>query len=160
MNADDRTSSGVRIPPPLVYLAGLGTGFVLQWWLPLALVAAPGKAAPVRYAGYALIVLGIALAGAAIGMFRQAGTSPNPTRPTTALVATGPYRFTRNPMYLGLALVHAGIALAADALWPLVALAPVLAVIRYRVIAREEAYMAKKFGAAYADYCGRVRRWL
>lgn len=80
--------------------------------------------------------------------------------PATAVVADGVYSFTRNPMYLGMALIYAGIAIAADSLLTLILLISVLVVIRYAVIAKEERYMEAKFGAAYRDYKARVRRWI
>jgi protein-S-isoprenylcysteine O-methyltransferase Ste14 len=95
----------------------------------------------------------------AIVTFRRAGTTPDPTRPTTALALGGPYRWTRNPMYLGFALMQAGAALIANALWPLVWLLPVLLVIRLHVIGREEQYLERKFGEDYLAYKRRVRRW-
>jgi len=110
--------------------------------------------------GWLLAGAGVALAASAIVLFRRAGTSPVPIQPTTALVAQGPYRFTRNPMYVGLAALYAGIALLVNSLWPLVLLPVVLVVIRWWVIAREEAYLERKFGDAYRAYTRRERRWL
>jgi len=110
--------------------------------------------------GWILAGAGVALAASAIALFRRASTSPVPNQPTTALVAQGPYRFTRNPMYVGLAALYAGVALLANSWWPLVVLPVVLMVIRWRVIAREEAYLERKFGDAYRAYTTRVRRWL
>jgi len=110
--------------------------------------------------GWLLAGAGVALAASAIVLFRRAGTSPVPIQPTTALVAQGPYRFTRNPMYVGLAALYAGIALLVNSLWPLVLLPVVLIAIRWWVIAREEAYLERKFGDAYRAYTRRVRRWL
>jgi protein-S-isoprenylcysteine O-methyltransferase Ste14 len=80
--------------------------------------------------------------------------------PTTTIVDTGPYRFTRNPIYLGIFLGLVGLAIAFDSLWPLVTLVPFTLVIRYGVVAREEAYLERKFGHAYRRYRSRVRRWL
>jgi protein-S-isoprenylcysteine O-methyltransferase Ste14 len=79
---------------------------------------------------------------------------------TRALTFEGPYRFTRNPMYLGLALLLAGLAGIGNALWPLLAVIPVVAIIRTQVIAREETYLENRFGEEYRAYRGRVRRWL
>jgi protein-S-isoprenylcysteine O-methyltransferase Ste14 len=152
-------SSGVRIFPPGVYLAGLVIGYILQWLWPLPIL--PGSGDPiVRIVGAALALAGIALMLLAVATFRRAGTSPNPTVATSALAVEGPYRFTRNPMYLGLALLLAGIAGIGNALWPLLSLIPVVAVIQTQVIEREERYLEAKFGAAYRDYRSRVRRWL
>src|SRR5207247_4526818 len=122
------------------------------------------KPAPVAVGG-ARILLGWVFAGAGVGLaasaivlFRRAGTSPVPIQPTTALVVRGPYRFTRNPMYVGLAALYAGVTLLINSLWPLPLLPVVLGVIRWAVIAREEAYLERKFGDAYRAYTTRVRR--
>ncbi len=80
--------------------------------------------------------------------------------PTTAIVETGPYRFTRNPIYLGMFLGLVGLAIAFDSLWLLVMLVPFTLAIRYGVVAREEAYLERKFGDAYRQYRARVRRWV
>ena len=90
----------------------------------------------------------------------RAGTNIRPDLPTTALVTEGPFRFTRNPLYLGLTLMYAGIALLIPGTWPLLLLVPVLLVMRWGVIAREERYLERKFGEPYRAYLGRVRRWL
>jgi len=93
-------------------------------------------------------------------LFRRAGTTPNPTKPTTALVLRGPYRFTRNPMYLGFAALYLGVTLLVNSLWPLLLFPAVVGLVQGRVIAREEAYLEAKFGNEYRAYKMRVRRWL
>ena len=90
----------------------------------------------------------------------QTRTSPLPIKPTTAIVATGPYRFTRNPMYVGLAALYLGITLWVDSLWPVLFLPAVLFMIQRFVIAREERYLEAKFGDQYRGYKARVRRWI
>jgi protein-S-isoprenylcysteine O-methyltransferase Ste14 len=109
---DDR--SGVRIFPPLIYLGSLFLGFLLHWRLPLPLVTAL-LVGPLRLLGAFCLVAGLALDLWAVATFRRAGTSPYPAGPTTTLAVGGPYRFTRNPMYLGLILITAGLALLANA---------------------------------------------
>ena len=94
----------------------------------------------------------------AVATFRRLGTTPNPAGPTTALAVGGPYRFTRNPMYLGLVFLMAGLAFLANALWPLVLL-PVV-IVRRAVIDREERDLTAEFGEEYLRYKARVRRWL
>lgn len=123
-NANPDTS-GVTLFPPGIYLGGLAAGLLLPWIWPLHL-APPSAVLALRVAGGALIALGISLPIWATATFRGVGTTPNPTRPTTALAFEGPYRFTRNPMYLGLALGSIGVALVANALAPLLALPFVL----------------------------------
>ena len=91
---------------------------------------------------------------------RRAGTSVNPTEPTTVLVMDGPFKFTRNPLYLSLALFYAGVATLVNALWAMLMLPIVLLVINRGVIGREERYLERKFGEQYIQYKERVRRWL
>jgi protein-S-isoprenylcysteine O-methyltransferase Ste14 len=150
------TSAGVIAPPPLIFALGLAAGFGLEALL-------PGSEVPsvVRWPLGALLVL----AGAALDVsftrgFRRAGTPLEPWKPTTALVTDGPYRFTRNPAYVGMTLVSAGIAILAGALWPLAGVALAVAVVDRGVIAREERYLERTFGSEYADYKARVRRWI
>ncbi len=102
----------------------------------------------------------LALLLSALGGFRRKGNDPRPWREDTAFVEDGIYRHTRNPMYVGMALAYVAITLAFNSYWPFLALVPVLIVIHYYVIAREEAYLAERFGQTYLDYCTRVRRWL
>jgi len=96
---------------------------------------------------------------AAIIMWR-AGTPLRPTLPVTALVTGGPFRFTRNPLYLSMTILYAGITLQFDALWPLFTLPPALAIVHWKIILREEKYLEAKFGDAYRAYKARVRRWI
>ena len=91
---------------------------------------------------------------------RRAGTNVNPRDPTTAIVVEGPFRFSRNPLYLSLILAYLGITLLVNALWPLLLLPPLLVVLHWGVIAREERYLEAKFGESYRVYKARVRRWL
>jgi len=150
-------SSGVRIFPPLLYVAGVGAGAVLQWLRPWAF---PGEPRPWMIAGVLCVMAAAGLAVWAVATFRRAGTTPNPTRPTTALAFDGPYTFTRNPMYLSFAILQVGTALLAGSFWPLVTLPPTLFAVQWLVIAREESYLAAKFGAPYLEFKSRVRRWL
>ena len=156
MDAHTGDSAGVKVPPPLIYLAGLVIGFLAGRWL-------PNFSAPVvvsRILGGLLIGLGMVLAFSAMRAFRKVGTTIRPDRPASTLANAGPYRFTRNPMYLSLAFVYAGIAILGQSLWALLMLPVVLLVIRYGVIAREEPYLERQFGEAYTSYKARVRRWI
>jgi len=146
---------GVIAPPPLLYVVPLSVGLLIQHASPIAFLP-PRIGTPV---GIALVVLWILLSVAAIREFRRAGTSVNPTRPTSTLVTSGPYRFTRNPMYVSLTLMYLGVTLWANALWPLLVLPIVLVVMQRGVIAREERYLEATFGDEYRRYTGQVRRW-
>jgi protein-S-isoprenylcysteine O-methyltransferase Ste14 len=151
-----RDSAGVVAPPPLIYIAGLALGFGLEALLPSASVP-PGLAWSV---GSVLIIAGLALARSFFTALRRAHTPVDPYRATTVIVTTGPYRLSRNPGYLGMALGFAGIAVLTGALWALVALVPTLILIDRGVIAREERYLERKFGEEYLGYKARTRRWL
>ena len=148
--------AGVKVPPPLLYVAGLGLGYLLQALLPL-------NTWP-RMIGILLALpclgLGVALCAWAVGLFRRTRTSLIPIVPSAVLVAEGPYRFTRNPMYLGLALMYAGAALWLQLSWGLLLLPVVLSLVHYSVILREERYLERRFGEAYRNYRTQVRRWL
>jgi flagellin-like protein len=153
-------TAGVLIPPPLIYLGAVALGFGLDAVLPIRF-AAGGLDDALQYGvGGALMLIAFAIIAVGVTQFRRAGTNVAPIRPTTALVTHGIYALSRNPLYISLSLLMAGIAVAADRLWILVLLAPVLVVMRYGVIAREERYLERKFGETYRQYKARVRRWL
>jgi protein-S-isoprenylcysteine O-methyltransferase Ste14 len=152
----NRENPGMIAPPPLVYLGGLGVGFALQALLPPASI----PAAIGIPAGATLAVAGGVLARSFFRAFVRAGTPVSPFRAPTKLDTSGPYRLTRNPGYLGMALAYAGIALLAGAPWALLPLPVVLALIDRGVIVREERYLRRHFGEEYARYAGRTRRWI
>ena len=145
--------------PPLLFLAALLIGFVLDRLLRLPWPV-PEADLPPWIIGGPLILIGLALAAAGIGNFSQAGTPVRTITPTRALVTTGIHGWTRNPIYLGMFLVYGGIGAAAESSWTLVLTLPLAMLIRYGVVAREEAYLERLFGDAYRDYRARVRRWL
>jgi protein-S-isoprenylcysteine O-methyltransferase Ste14 len=146
----------VLILPPLLYGAALAAGFVLQWLAPRPILSSNAR----YWAGGVLLTVGVLLAVWARRVMEQAGTNVNPTLPTTALVAAGPFRFSRNPLYVALTLVYVALALLANALWVLVLIVPVLFVTHYGVVRSEERYLEAKFGDAYRAYRSRVRRYL
>lgn len=148
--------AGVKLPPPLLYAAGLGAGFLLQVLVPLG--SWPGTMGIILALPF--LVFGVGLCAWSIGLFRRFRTSLVPIVPSTALVTQGPYRLTRNPMYLGLALVYAGVASWFQLSWGLLLLPVVLILVYYLVIVREERYLERKFGEAYVKYKAQVRRWL
>ena len=154
--AEHLDTPGVIAPPPLIYLGGLAVGFLLDWLLPSASLSS-ALSIPL---GIALVGVGLTLMSSFVAAFRRAGTAVPTRRESTAIVTTGPYRFSRNPGYMGMALVFSGIVLLAEALWAFAALAVVLLLIRYGVIAREERYLERKFGDEYTGYRARVRRWI
>jgi protein-S-isoprenylcysteine O-methyltransferase Ste14 len=145
-----------RLPPPLLYLGLLVVGLVLSALFPTPLLSG---GLPVVL-GVLLVALGLGVGAWAAVTMRRAGESPNPTEPTRTLVVSGPFRFSRNPLYLALTLLDAGIALAFSSLWALALLVIVLVIMDRRVIASEERYLHGQFGERYAQYTARVRRWL
>lgn len=151
-----RDHAGVPVPPPLIYVAGFLIGVAVEIAVPVDWPPA-AVAIPVAVAGGALW---LALDGTAMRSFGRAGTSMVPVRPSTALVVEGPYRFTRNPMYLGMACLYVALAFALGIVWALALLPAVILTVDRVVIAREEPYLEAKFGAAYGDYKRRVRRWV
>lgn len=156
--AGNSDTPGVIAPPPLVYLGFLLVGAGLGWALGEPSLDLPDQVR--RIGAVVLVVAGLMLDGAAAFTFRRAGTAVEPWKPSTSLVAAGPYRFSRNPIYVGFALAYAGFAIGMDSPTALAGLIPCLVVIDRFVIAREERYLAAKFGDAYAAYARSVRRWL
>lgn len=148
---------GVLAPPPLIFalfaLAGAGVGRLL----PGSLGIGP---APRKGVALALFALGAGLALWALVEMRRFRTSPEPWKPSTAIVDSGPFAFSRNPIYLAMALLHLSAAFAFDSAWIALALAPALGILTWGVILREERYLERKFGDVYRGYRARVRRWL
>jgi protein-S-isoprenylcysteine O-methyltransferase Ste14 len=154
-----RDHAGVFIPPPLIFAIPLAGSALLEharsWPISSADALARG------FAGAALVAAGALVALAGVRAFRHASTTVLPAgRPTTAIVDRGPYRYTRNPMYVGMALAYVGIAILLNTVWALVLFPVALLVVDRFVIQREERYLTAKFGQTYQEYCSRVRRWI
>lgn len=149
-------SPGVLLPPRALFAGTLLLGLVLHWLTPVP-VLRPWVA---RLLGVAVLVPSIWLAGAAEKAFKRAGTNIRPDQPSLVLLSDGPFRFSRNPLYLATTGMYVAVALLVNALWPLVLLIPMLAVLHWGVIRREERYLEDKFGAPYREYRQRVRRWV
>jgi protein-S-isoprenylcysteine O-methyltransferase Ste14 len=154
---DTTDTANVIIRPPIAWTVAVLAGLALNWLLPLPFVPA---AVPAGWLGAIVFALALALFAWAIATVTWAGSNVPTNRPTTTIVDTGPYRFTRNPIYLGMLLGLIGLAIAFNSLWLLLMLVPFALVIHYGVIAREEAYLERKFGDTYRLYRARVRRWL
>ena len=152
----ERDHPGVVAQPPLIFLAGIVLGIGLDFIWPLPFFAEAG-----RYPLAALCaVLGIAAVATAVVQFRRGGTNVPTWLPTTTIISYGLYRITRNPIYIGVSLVYAGIALAAANVWMLGLLLPVFLTLHFGVVLREERYLEAKFGDDYRAYKARVRRWI
>ncbi len=156
MPATVRDNPGVIAPPPLIFLGFLLLGLVLDALWPLAILPDVTQ----YLLGIVLFGLGIGLSVTCIAHLRRLGTDFRTHKPASTLVTDGPYRVSRNPIYIALSLVHIGIAVAVDSPWMLAMLIPALAVVRIGVIAREERYLEARFGDDYRRYRASVRRWL
>jgi len=154
---DRSDTANVLIRPPVAWGLAILVGFVLDWIEPLPFMSTEDLAV---WLGAIIFALALALAFWAIATMTRAGSNVPTNRPTTTIVESGPYRFSRNPIYLGFGLGLVGLAVTFDTLWLLVTLVPFALVIRYAVVAREEAYLERKFGDVYRRYRARVRRWL
>jgi protein-S-isoprenylcysteine O-methyltransferase Ste14 len=141
--------------PPAIYLTTIITGLVLHFALPIPFV--PSLAMPL---GALIAVFAATLFIWSIRTFHSAGTPVPGNRPTTAIVKLGPYRFSRNPIYLAFSLFQTGIALGVNDAWILVTLLPAIFLMSFAVIPREERYLEARFGEEYARYKASVRRWL
>ena len=141
--------------PPIIYAAGLFVASMLERLYPLLRLETN-----IHYTiGGAMIVAALVLAFVCFARFVKAGTQVPTSRPSTAIVTTGPYRFSRNPIYLALTALYLGIIVMDSNLWGVLALVPVLYLMTTGVIQREEAYLEEKFGQEYLDYKASVRRW-
>lgn len=158
MALPEKDGAAVRVPPPLVYLAAIVAGALLQKSLLRLSLGLPQSARIGAAIGAA--VFGVGLMVVAAALFRRTGQDPKPWESTPEIVSTGPYRLTRNPMYLGMALVQGGIGLSLSNGWILLLLPIVLLVIYLTAIYHEEAYLERKFGDTYLAYKASVRRCL
>lgn len=156
--ATPRRHPGVHVPPPIIYAAGFLAGWLLQRWRPLPITA--GTSFVREAAALACFVVWMALMFWAMATFRRARTAILPIRPASRIVTGGPYRFTRNPMYLSLVMLYLGLTLAINSIWPALLLPLVVLVIDRAVIQREERYLGEAFPGDYSTYRQRVRRWL
>lgn len=148
---------GVILPPPIILLiavvAGIALDFVWPWpFLPAGVIRV--------MAGAAVFLAGAAIARWSVRTMLRAGTRFETSKPSTSIVAEGPYRWGRNPIYTAMLLGLAGLAIALGNAWLLAMMIPFYIAIRYGVIAREEAYLERKFGADYLAYKRAVRRWI
>jgi protein-S-isoprenylcysteine O-methyltransferase Ste14 len=156
MANDKQDNAGIRVPPPLIYLAPLVSGLLLDrrfhvTFLPLGIA---------RTLGWALLGGGVVLAGWFRHTMRSADTTIRTDKPVSSLAMGGPFRYTRNPGYLSLSMIYAGIAVRRNALWAVLLLPAVLLVIQREVIGREERYLERTFGEEYLNYKTSVPRWV
>jgi protein-S-isoprenylcysteine O-methyltransferase Ste14 len=149
-------SPGVHVPPPLFYAAAIGGGALLRRYAPLTI----GWGAPRVIAAWLCIALFALLAAWTFAWFARQKTTIIPNRPANALVLDGPFRFTRNPLYLAMTVLTIGAGLWLNTWWVFILLVPALVAVDRLVIAREEGYLRRRFGAEYDAFTARVRRWV
>lgn len=156
-NAEKKADNpGVIVFPPALYAGTLFAGLLLHFIYPIYFL--PRSAAVAS--GAAIIFAALLIAISAVRAMRRAKTAVNPSQPTTAIVAEGAFRFSRNPIYLSMTLLYFGIALLFNSFWAVLLLPPLIAIVEIGIIRREEIYLKQKFGDEYLRYKGRVRRWL
>ena len=156
MANDEQDNPGIKMPPPLIYLPPLVLGLVLDRRAHVPFL--PRGVA--RVLGWPLVGGGMALAAWFARTMRSADTTMHINKPVSTLVQDGPFRYSRNPGYLSLSMLYAGISVLRNALWAILLLPLVLYVIQREVIGREERYLERTFGEEYLDYKARVRRWV
>lgn len=150
--------ANVVVRPPVLWIVLVAAGYGIDRLLaPLPFLPA---GFPAVWVGVAIWLLGFALAAVAIAQFRRAGIDVSTGTPTEKIADTGVFARSRNPIYVGAHIGTIGAAIALNSLWILATLVPFYLVIRYGVVAREEAYLERTFGQAYLDYKARVRRWI
>lgn len=152
-------SPGVRFPPPALFALAFVSGLLLNRTTPTTLATGAPRW-PLLFLGYTCVALAVACSAWAMLTFRSMRTAIIPHQPATQLVRTGPYRFTRNPMYLSLTIGYLGLALVLNSVWPLALLPLVLIALYLLVIRREERYLSRRFGDQYVLYRQQVRRWI
>ncbi len=161
MSGDPRETPdnpGIIAPPPLIYAGALILGLIAKRFSSLPATFLPRGLS--RVFGWPLVIGGLAIGLLGFREMRRAGTNVDPYEPTTAIVTEGPYRFTRNPLYVGMTLIYGGVTTRANALPAALLLPLILHLMRRGVIEREERYLERKFGDEYLSYKARVRRWV
>ena len=156
MQHNELDHANVIAPPPLIY----GVAFIVGWLIHRAFPVPVLPETLARWIGVVFVLVSIPVAITAFRAMIRSQTSFDPRKPTTAIVTEGPFRYSRNPLYVSLTLLYLGVALLINALWIVLLVAPVLVAMQRGVIAREEAYLERKFGDEYLSYKTRVRRWI
>ena len=158
MDEHEKDGAAVRIAPPFIYLGGVIIGIVLHAFvMPLAIELSLGLRIALAVAAG---VLSLVLMGDAIKLFRRTGQDPKPWESTPEIVSTGVYRFTRNPMYVGMAVLQIAMGIGLGNWWLIILVPVVLAIVYMIAVRHEEAYLQRKFKDKYLDYKTSVRRWL
>lgn len=152
----DQKGPGVKFPPPLVFVTGLALGWLVQRMIPVDVA----YSALLYGAGVLLVLAGLTLVATSALQFRRASTHIEPWKPTSAIVSSGVFAWSRNPIYVAFCLVALGLGAVAHNVWMMLSVVPSAWVVYRIAIRKEELYLAEKFGAEYLAYKERVRRWL
>lgn len=153
---EDRRGPGLKFPPPLLPALLVGCAWLVERRAPLPISEGRGLWLP----GVVLLLLSLLLALLALRQFLRAGTHVEPWQPTTSIIQSGVFRYSRNPIYLAFCIATCGCGLLLDSWWGIAAAAPLALLLQVLVIRKEEIYLENKFGDSYLDYRRRVRRWL
>jgi protein-S-isoprenylcysteine O-methyltransferase Ste14 len=154
--SDEQDNPGIRVPPPPLYVLALLLGLLLDRRAHIPFL--PGGVA--RVLGWPLVGGGMALAAWFVRTMGNADTTIRIDKPVSSLVQDGPFRYSRNPGYLSLAMIYAGIAILRNALWAILLLPLLVLITQRELIEREERYLERTFGEEYLAYKRRVRRWV
>jgi len=153
---NDKKGAGVKFPPPLVFLFWIITGYGIQQVWPLKI----GSNSSYHLEGWILVMIGIITILTIKRAFTRAGTSIEPWDPTSKIITTGFYAYSRNPIYISLCIVSMGIGILLNNIWVFISIIPSLFIIYFIAIKKEEVYLEEKFGDEYVQYKQKVRRWL
>ena len=152
----DSKSANVKFPPPIVYLIWMVAGTILQKYFPLDM----GIPSDHQYWGLGLVIIGIIFIIYTFNIFQKAETNIKPCEPTTNIITSGIYAWSRNPIYLAFNIFPIGLGMFFDNLWIFISFIPSSIIIYYIAIKKEEKYLEDKFGGEYLDYKNKVRRWI
>lgn len=156
MTQADADHTGVIMPPPVIYLGALLLVSSLHWIWPVPVV----DHAAMLWTGIVLLVVGAGINGWGVYTLYRGNTAVHPSHPASRLITSGPFGFSRNPLYVGLTVIYIGVTLMLNSLWGLLLFVPLLLVMHHGVVLREEQHLEARFGDEFRQYCARVRRYL
>ncbi len=153
---NNKDTSGATMPVPMVYFIFILMGLGVDYFWPFSFL----PQSILNPIGYTVIILSFLLFGLVLREFSKSNTSIDHRKPTTEVIVSGPFRYSRNPVYVSLTMLVIGIAIVADSIWVIVTAVPSVLIIHYFVILKEETYLLDKFGDEYQQYMRTVRRWI